>query len=274
MNTSPLEQPTPEVGGVMTNKHEAKAIIEKLWEKLPDIARDLISKSQDLSNPRNKNYADNPDDPLEHEPKWHQWGVITHTKMFEKFYREEIPEYLRQWGLQDIVGAKMSEQIDGMSKADLLNIAVPLHDLGKFTERKLKPDEKGEVSVSFKKHEAASGRIIRTPEFTDMMKKEFGLTDAQIEYIATCAERHYELGIVRDEAKQSELGYTFAFAQSDIFKNRAKEIISKYPGFEYEVGLLFIADSLAKSEIRIQAETDADIQAQEATSKRCLQIEI
>lgn len=249
---------------------ETREITASLWEKLPTIAKDLIQKSQDLSDERNKNFFENPDDFLEHEPNWHQWGVITHTKMFEKFYREKIPQYLEQWGVSDKAQQQISEQIDGISKDQLLNMAVPFHDLGKFTERRLKREEDGSISASFKKHEAASGKIIRTPEFSGMLKQEYGLTDAQIEYIARCAELHYELGIVRDEAKKSDLGYTLAFAKSDAFRDRAKQLMAQHPDFQLEVGMLFLADSLAKTDIRIEGNTDEQIESQDASVQEAL----
>lgn len=135
----------------ISKRPDTREIISSLWEKIPIIAKDLIQKSQDLSDERNKNFFENPDDVLEHEPNWHQWGVITHTKMFEKFYREEIPQYLEQWGVSDKVQQRMSEQIDGISKDQLLNIAILCHDLGKFTEQRLKREENGSISASFKK---------------------------------------------------------------------------------------------------------------------------
>lgn len=256
----------PEIG----KKRETREIIASLWEKFPVIAKDLIQKSQDLSNERNKNFFENPDDFLEHEPNWHQWGIITHTKMFEKFYRKEIPRYLEQWGVSDKAKQKMSEQIDGINKDQLLNIAIPFHDLGKFTERKLKREEDGSLSTSFKKHEAASGRIIRTPEFAGMLKQEYGLTDAQIEYIARCAELHYELSILRDEAKKSDFGYTLAFAKSNVFRDQAKQLMSQHPDFQLEVGTLFLADSLAKTDVRIEGDNDEQIDSQDALVKETL----
>ncbi len=259
--TENIEGQQQEVG----KRQETKEIIASLWEKIPTIAKDLIQKSQDLSDERNKNFFENPDDFLEHEPNWHQWGVITHTKMFEKFYREEIPQYFDQWGIHDKTKKQMSGAIDGISKDQLLNMAIPFHDLGKFTERRLKREEDGSLSASFKKHEAASGKIIRTPEFSGMLKQEYGLTDGQIEYIARCAELHYELGIVRDEAKKSDMGYTLPFARSDVFQERAKQLMTQYPDFQLEVGVLFLADSLAKTDIRVEGDDDEQIEAQDSS---------
>ena len=90
---------TENIGGrqqEIGKRPETREIIVSFWDKLPAIAKDLIQKSQDLSDERNRNFFENPDDFLEHEPNWHRWGVITHSKMFEKFYREEILQYLDQ----------------------------------------------------------------------------------------------------------------------------------------------------------------------------------
>lgn len=121
-----------------------------------------------------------------------------------------------------------------------------------------------------KKHEAASGRIIRSQEFSGMLKQNYGLTDAQIEYIARCAELHYELGIVRDEAKKSDFGYTLAFAKSDVFRDQAKQLMAQHPGFQLEVGMLFVGDSLAKTDIRIGGNTDEQIELQDASIQDAL----
>src|SRR3989338_5235375 len=105
-------------------KREIKDAVASLWEKFPDIAKNLIQNSQDLSEEKNRNFFENPDDPLAHEPNWHQWGIITHTKMFEKFYLEEIPKYLTKWGVLEKARNQMSKEIDGISREQLLNVAI------------------------------------------------------------------------------------------------------------------------------------------------------
>ena len=47
--------------------------------------------------PENENFMKNPDDPAEHEPNWHQFGIITHTRKFSEFYRTEAKEYFQDW---------------------------------------------------------------------------------------------------------------------------------------------------------------------------------
>ncbi len=241
-------------------------IIESFYKRFPIIAKDLIKKNQDLSDEKNKKFLDNPDDPSQHEPRWHQWGIITHTKMFEKAYNEETLKYLEQWGIYNEVQNQMSEEIDSVSKDQLLRIAILFHDLGKFTTRKIK-----EKLFSFKEHEIASGEIIRSSEFSAMLKQEYNLTDAQIEYIAQCAELHYVFGVIRDQAKKSN-GYNFAFIQSDEFKEQIKQILTQYPNFQLEIGLLFLADTLGKTDIRIEGKDDEEIESQEAAINKILEV--
>ncbi len=52
--------------------------------------------------------------------------------------------------------------------------------------------------------------LISSPEFKSMLRDR-GLTDAQIDYIARCAGKHFEPGLVRRRAKRSDSGYTFGF---------------------------------------------------------------
>ncbi|MFA5386521.1 MAG: hypothetical protein WC297_02580 [Candidatus Paceibacterota bacterium] len=240
------------------NKVESEKVVDVLYEKLPVIAKGLIEKSQDLNIPENKGFFENPDDPMEHEPNWHQWGIITHTAKFTEAYKAETPEFLRQAGLAEFVNEKMAEQIDGLTKNRLLSISIPLHDLGKFTERKLKTGPDGTISHSFKGHEKASGRIIRQPEFIQMLRDQ-ELTANQIEYIAHCAERHYELGLLRDAAKRSQTGFNFALIESELFLKSAQEIISANLDIAAEIGIMYLSDSLAKISLRVKAESDEEI---------------
>lgn len=251
-------------------KEKIKEIIDSLWQKLPDMGRKLIAQSLDLSNPLNQRFFENPDDSKEHTPAWHQWGIITHTRKFEEFHHTEIPVYLAEWGLEQEVNSKLSEEIDIMSKRDLFDIAIVLHDLGKFTNRTIDLKNEG-VTYHFKKHESASGEIVRSKEISGMLQSEFGLTAPQIEYIAHLTELHYELGILRDRVKNT-IGYTLNYAKSEACRIDTAEIMAKHPGFELEVALLFLGDSLAKTDIRIKgASSDAEIEAQSDRIKELLE---
>lgn len=235
-----------------------RAIIESLREELPNLAKYLIKRSQNLDEAKNKSFYDNPDDPLEHQSDWHQWGVIAHTKEFEKVYRGETQKYLAKWGIKDLVDVQMSEKIDGLTKNDLFGIAIIFHDLGKFMTRDLKRPKK------YFRHEIASGRLIKTPGFSNELIKRYNLTKPQIEYIAHCTSLHYELGKVRVGAQmEKNIEYNLDFVESKLFSKLAEEIKIEHPDLQLEIGLLFLADSLAKTDIRItNGESDAEIKAQ------------
>lgn len=234
-------------------QHYTKAISKNL----PRIAANLITKHLDISDPRNKRFLQHPDSPREHAPDWHQWGIITHTRMFERAHEKELPGLLQKWGIKDKVDRHLDQKIDGQPKRDLLKAAIPLHDLGKFSGRQFKKDG----STTFGGHEALSGQNIRDHEFASELKKQHNLTDAQVEYIARSAELHFELGILRNKAKQKGQ-YNLAFAQSEEFPQLAQQVMRSHPGYELEMGLLFIGDSLAKTGIRVQGNTDAELEAQ------------
>ncbi len=159
-----------------------------------------------------------------------------------------------------------------MNMLTVICLAILLHDLGKFTTRRLIPTSDGSFKTSFRDHEAASGQIIRTPAFAQMLEQEYGLSVLQIAYIARAAELHYELGELRYAARHSPQGYTIAFAHSQMFHNSAKRLMEKeYEGFEAEIGLLFLGDSLAKTDIRLLAKTDEEIAASEQLIQELLE---
>ncbi len=234
---------------------------DDLLSKLDDIARALMKVHVDHDDSRNAAFLADPDAPLEHAPQWHQWGIVTHTRKFGEFHATKVPVILAKWGLQTQIDAAMSETIDGETKAELMRAAIALHDLGKFTHRSFDVAEDGSLHASFADHEARSGEHIREAEFQTGLKQDYGLTNAQIEYIAKCAELHFVLAILRDKAKLEGI-YNMAFARSEAFPGLAREIMGRHPGFELEMGLLFVGDSLAKTEMSIEAERDEDIDPQ------------
>lgn len=241
---------------------EVDKILDNLWHDIPDIARNLIGTNLDQAMPANQSFLENPDDPKQHKPGWHQWGVITHSQKFGEAYDEQIPDYLEHWGLKDIVDLALSEEIDGVPKAELLRLVAPLHDLGKFTRRQLKRDVRGKiVGQNFLGHEVASGEIIRGREFNQRLES-YGLTPAQIEYLARCSELHFELGVIRKRTKNSKAGYSLEFVNSSDFDSAALDLMYGFPDMKLEIGLLFLADNLAKTKIRIGADTDEQINSQ------------
>ena len=218
---------------------------------------------------RNQRFYDDPDDALEHIPIYHQWGIITHSKKFQEYFQGEVFSLLKKWQIESSVSDLLAEKIDGISKRDLLNILILAHDTGKFQVRNWRLDRLGRLQANFRPHEEASGTVIRN-FIAPHLQQKYHFTPAQTEYIARGAELHYVLGIMRNEAKKSELGYNFRFLHSSRFLEIVEKIIKDYHSFALEIGLLFLGDSLAKNEFRLEAETDEEIQRQQQKAARML----
>jgi hypothetical protein len=163
----------------------------------------------------------------------------------------------------DKVGRALAGDVDGVPKADLLRLAIPLHDLGKFAVRQVRLARNNRVAVNFQHHEEESGRIIRRPELRKLLEGELGLSGPQLEYVAGCAERHYVLAHVRDSLKDSKT-YDLAHVRTPEFGERCLALMRACAGYELEAGLLWLADSLAKNAGRVQAATDAELAAKES----------
>jgi hypothetical protein len=229
----------------------------------------MMAQHVDADNPRNTAYLANPDSPAEHSPNWHQWGVITHTKMFGLAHDKDVNQLLQKWGLKQQVDRHLDQQIDGQPKRDLLRAAVALHDLGKFTHRTFEDEPDGTYKATFTDHERKSGELIRDPAFAASLKQDYNLTDNQIEYIAKAAELHFQLGILRKKAKMVGK-YNMEFPRSPAFPDLAREQMRAHPDMALEMGLLFIGDSMAKTNIRIKADSDAEIEAQHAAIQQTI----
>lgn len=236
-------------------------IITILREELPAVASELIATSKNIDDPRQQDFKNDPDNPAYHALRWHQYGILTHSDKFRSLIEIDAPDLVEEWGIAEEVKLASSERIDGTTKHDLLQVASLIHDLGKFTSRVFQKQEDGTELARFIDHEKHSGEIIRST-FKNNLEK-LGLSEAQIEYIAKCAEHHFDLGKVRRIADASG-GYTLEFARSDAFREVSQGIIDTNPEFALEVGLMFIADSLSKTEFMATADTDEGIRAQRA----------
>lgn len=212
------------------------AVTRAIDEELPELARGVIRRHLDLEDDDNRHFLRAPDAREQHQTEWHQWGIITHTRVFLRYLDTLVPSYLCEWGLWEAVDARLSGPIDGASKWALLRIAALLHDIGKFGAR-----TRGRKRFHFTHHEKLSGDLIRQ----ELDLGRFGLTPEQIEYVARTAEDHFVLGLVRKGARdQGE--YDLAFVRSERFLQVARQIKREHPDDFVEIGVLFLGDSLAK----------------------------
>ncbi len=242
----------------MNFKDKEQVILNKIEEK----ARELIMINQDMNNPNNQEFYNSPDDVICHEFRWHQWGIITHTKMFLKYWNSELDDYSKKLLIKDKVDEYLNEKIDGESKKDLLEFSIYFHDIGKFVARKIIYESNDEISFSFKGHEQASYEVLKSKEMVEWLKSEFNLTENQIEYVAQCCRLHYELGKTRDLTKELDTGYSFEYLKSKYIIEHNMGIMNANTEYQLEIGLLFLIDSLAKTEYHIEAESIEDVERQ------------
>lgn len=240
-------------------KKEKELSTKEIYEKIIDQFKSLVVSLIE-NKPENSGFKESPDDPNEHAPDWHQFGIITHTLKAVEIYQSEVNSYFTQWGIEEKISSSLREKIDGRSKGDLLLIGLLLHDLGKFA-RGFK-DKDGTVQPGFLGHEKKSEEFVLKNLQLRKLFEECKLTADQIFYIARCAGVHFNLGKVKNEAKRNGMGYTIEFSGSEDCKKICMEIANRNPDFLIEIGVLFLCDCLAKTDFRINAQTDSEIEQQ------------
>lgn len=215
---------------------EIARLVQSIDDRLEEMARAVIRAHLDLSLPENAAFLAEPDDREQHQTQWHQWGILTHTRNFLRHFDQDIPHYLRDWGLEDVVDHVLHECIDHVKKRDLLKASILLHDIGKFSAR-----TRGRARFHFARHEDQSGDIIRH----ELDLPGMGFTPGQTEYIARTAQDHFVLGILRKLAREHG-EYDDAFPCMPHFPSLCQQIKADHPDDFVEIGVLFLGDSLAK----------------------------
>lgn len=237
-------------------------IITEVNANLEDIAASVVAheieqEKDTLIRQHKQKFFTELDSPGQHQPNWHQWGIITHTRNFMKMYDNEVKQYLKAWNRLEAIEEHLLEQIDGISKSKLIYLGILLHDIGKFRKNYSKKLN-WRVIYTFNKHELYSQEIIQN-DLYPLLHDHYGLTDRQIEYIGMCARYHFELGFIREIGKKSKYGYSTAFAKSQEFKDAVLDALPSFEEYKMEVGILFLADSYAKTDVAFEDRTDKEI---------------
>jgi len=237
-------------------------IIAEINANLEDIAKSVMAHEIDqeedaLIRQHKQKFFIEIDSPEQHQPNWHQWGIITHTRNFMKMYDNEVKQYLRAWNRLEAIKEHLSEKIDGISKSKLIYLGILLHDIGKFRKNYSKKLS-WRVIYTFNKHELYSQEIIQN-DLYPLLHDHYRLTDKQIEYIGMCARYHFELGFIREIGKKSKYGYSAAFAKSQEFKDVVIDALPAFEAYKIEVGVLFLADSYAKTDVVFENRSDKEI---------------
>jgi|GEM_PF-1585891 len=230
-----------------------------LLDGLRRLAKHVVEDNNLLEDSYKQQFASDLDNVKHHDPKWHQWGIITHTKKCLELFRYDLAIVPLIYGLCNLhkhYEQYLTQEIDGRSKEYLLEFAILLHDIGKFRKQ---PKQKG--GFIFRGHAAISKELIldKDQPIYKWLSETYGLTDRQINYIAEVAGLHYVLGEIRNLAEHSKHGYTIRFTSSDDFTGMIRGIMDKHEEYKVEIELLFLIDSLAKTDIFIYAEKYRDI---------------
>lgn len=210
--------------------------IQAIDDRLEEMARAVIRGHLDLSHPENASFLAAPDAREQHQTQWHQWGILTHTRVFLQHYDRDIPRYLRTWGLYRPVDEVLCRCIGDATKWQLLRASILLHDIGKFSAR-----TRGRTRFHFAHHEDQSGAIIRD----ELDLPALGFTPAQTDYVARTAQDHFVLGILRKAARERG-EYDERFPHAPLFRSLCLQIKAAHADDYVELGVLFLGDSLAK----------------------------
>jgi hypothetical protein len=211
----------------------AAALLARLDRDLPTLARELIPRSPSAS----ARFLARPDDPGEHKPEWHQYGIITHTRQFVVALRDEVPGALRRIdpAIAARVGAYFAGSLDDLTRWELLLVAGYWHDAGKFTTRTV--GRRGDWRFIGHAHDSA--RLIAAGADGGLGAR-YGLTAAQTAFVARLADLHYapmELKLALDRSGGASTG-------RDVYA----EIAANLGAEGYAVCALFWADCLSKGD--------------------------
>lgn len=231
-------------------KKEKIANIAKILEnELPEIIKKI---AVDYNIPV---FIDNPDFLEKRLQKWHQFGLISHTKKVRSIFLHELEDYLKNWGVYEKVENVLNEKINKIKKKRLLEISIPLHDLGKIILYKDKRTNR--------KHEIASRDLLYQNFLNDKLNS-MGLLNEHIDYIANYIKNHDALGKeIRDELKHNNK-LNLKYLSGNEINSAYKNLADKYSNIKIEIGIFSLCDSIGKTNISINADTDSEIMRQES----------
>lgn len=228
------------------NNVDSKNMAAVLESRLPDLIRKiaLCYNSHD--------FLENPDFLEKRNKKWHQFGILEHTKRVRNFFNHDLEQFLKKWGLDSEISSHFSERIDKIERRILFDISIVLHDLGKIPAYEEDKD-KGTLNTRSRNHEIYSEHLIRE-NFLDNKLTELGLSESHKKYIACCVGTHGVLGKeIRDSLKGLNAYLVSNLNSSDVLQ-KFDEISKKYHPFETELGIFYLCDSKAKIDIEINSD--------------------
>jgi len=224
-----------DTGAAAISPH-VERLLTRIDRDLPALADALIPRSPSAF----PSFLAAPDDPREHKPEWHQFGIITHTRYFVAALRDEVPRALCR--VDPTIAARVERYLDGplgdLTRRELLLIAGYWHDVGKFTTRT--QGRRGDWRFIGHAHDSARLIVGEEAVIDGGLGVRYGLDAAQIAFVARLADLHYapmELKLALDRAGGAITG-------RDVYA----EIAAQLGAEGYAVCCLFWADCLAKGD--------------------------
>jgi len=217
-----------------------QSLASKLDENLPRIISEIAEKNSVVE------YQGNPDFSEERLRSWHQFGLMTHTRKVREAFAGEMVDLLKEWGVGYEVDGFLSQRIDNLTKRELLDASIVLHDLGKVVCV-------GDDGFN-RNHEAISLSLIKKGLIYKILRAN-EISEDQIQYIEKCVETHDVVGKeIRDVLKHSRR-LNLSYLDSWECRNLCEKVAEEYDKSKVEMGIYFICDTLGKTDVRISAGT-------------------
>lgn len=228
----------------MENMNSIDSFLEFLDEELPGIIRKIAIVYNIQAFINDADFLE------ERMKKWHQFGVLNHTKRVRQAFSVELDPLLKQWGISEQIEKILNEEIDGIKKKKLLELSIPLHDLGKIPVY-------GDERIN-REHELCSKNLLSE----NLLKQKLSileLSEKQKQYLEKCIETHDIIGKEIRDALKHESHLNLSFLSNQRVIDLCKELALKYQDIKTEIGIYFLCDSLGKTDIRLTALTDEEI---------------
>lgn len=234
----------------------AEKIPQILDNELPEIIRE-IAKQYCI-----KEYIENPDFLEKRLVKWHQFGLVSHSKRVRKIFLNDLKYFILEKNLYEKIHNNLTEKVNGIAKKTLLEISIPLHDLGKIIVLR----DKG----LNREHEFHSEKLLYE-NFLKSKLKSLGLSDQHFRYISKYVKNHDIVGKkIRDKLKSEGNLNLESLSTKEVFE-KCRKVASEYSDIKTELGIYYFCDSFGKTDILIDADTNEEIFRQEKNIERTLE---
>ena len=197
-------------------------------------------------------FENNPDLQEARLSAWHQYGLLTHTKLARHMWKTKGQDHLIKAGVERVV-ATLDVQVGAFYKQELFEASILLHDLGKIPVYGEKRENR--------QHEDISGKLLEYRPIARILNLH-DVNEEEKQYILRCITTHAVLGKKIRDRLVSLHEYTLDSIHTSNTRSLCKGVAEKYSDVQIELGLFYLCDSLAKTGIHIRANTDAELEGQ------------